>query len=125
MVTDAAAGFVGAGFADVGCTLFSGVTVSVGGLAWGTSCDNAPRAAMPERMALAAGAFVSVGAGAVLVDSSGVKVTSKVSPVRMGLVKSAFFPLTRMVKVTRLVAGGGVKPTASRASLTFALPVPF
>ena len=86
---------------------------------------------MPERIVLAAGATGSADfspdAGEVDVGgaSIGVSTTSSVSPVWMGLVKSARTPLTRIAKVTRLVAGGGVKPTASSASLTFAVPRPF
>ena len=87
---------------------------------------------MPERIVLAAGAAgssadFSADAGEVDVGgaSIGVSTTSSVSPVWMGLVKSARTPLTRIAKVTRLVAGGGVKPTASSASLTFAVPRPF
>ena len=91
----------------------------------GTSCTRDARVAMLPRMALATGVFSSRFSADAFGWSSGVKVTASVSPVRMGLVKSALFPFTRMVKVTRLVAGGGVNPTANSASLTFALPVPF
>ena len=82
-------------------------------------------AAMVPRIMLAAGASVSTDAAVVLGETIGVRMTSSVSPFRMGLVKSALTPLTRMAKVTRVVAGGGVNPTASSASLTLALPVPF
>ena len=89
----------------------------------------AVRAAIPDRIALAAGAasaaFVAAGTEAAESASIGVSTTSRESPVRMGLVKSARTPLTRIAKVTRLVAGGGVNPTASSASLTLAVPVPF
>ena len=47
-----------------------------------------------------------------------VSFTSSVSPFFTGSVKSTGWPLTRMVKFTRLVAAGGWKFTASRASLT-------
>ena len=94
----------------------------------------AARAAIPERIVLAAGAAGSSAGFPVVAEadaddvggaSIGVSTTSSVSPVWMGLVKSARTPLTRIAKVTRLVAGGGVKPTASSASLTFAVPRPF
>ena len=114
----------GVGFAEVGGAGFSDAAMFVGAATEVSSCPSVLRAAMPERIALAAGAFPSE-AGALFSDSSGVNSTSSVSPVRMGLVKSALTPLTRSVKVTRLVAGGGVKPTARSASLTFAVPVPF
>ena len=80
---------------------------------------------MSERISLAAGALESGVGATVLGLPNGVNMTSRVSPVRMGLVKSALTPLTRIAKETRLVAGGGVKPTARSASLTLALPVPF
>ena len=71
--------------ADTSCCGVSSA-VSAEGAA---SCVRWARAAMLPRMALAAGPFSSVGAGAAFSDSRGVNATSKVSPVRIGLVKSA------------------------------------
>ena len=72
--------------------------------------------------AVAAVAAVSVRGVAdregVMGTSRLVSFTSSVSPFFTGSVKSTGWPLTRMVKFTRLVAAGGWKLTASRASLT-------
>ena len=67
-------------------------------------CSAAPL--MPPKLAGA------VGAG------RGLMTMSRRSPFLMGSVKTTGRRLTKMETLTRLVAGGGSNPTASRASLT-------
>ena len=60
-----------------------------------------------------AGGVVAAKAGGLV--AMGTILMSKASPFLMGSVNWAGCPLTKMSTVTRLVAGGGTKPTEARA----------